>query len=155
MKCAVDCNESFDVIDEWVRWLGYEPEFEVKRKKELNSRLLEDLTDNELEELARYNTQRRDFDFYSKLDGEKTYFVDSDVLEALMVSKLTPEEIDYANEFVNFYIDDNETLESIISEGKARYNELSMVDAYILHMVMKNLLSFNGKAKVLKGIDNG
>ena len=56
---------------------------------------------------------------------------------------------------LNLKIDDNETLERIISEGKARYNELSMVDAYILHMVMKNLLSFNGKAKVLKGIDNG
>ena len=150
MKCAVGSNESFDVMDEWVRWLGYEPEFEIKRKSVLNSRLLEDLTDNELEELARYNTQRRDFDFYSKLDGEKTYFVDSDVLEALMVSKLTLEEIDYANEVVSFYVDDKETSKSIISEGKSRYNELSMVEAYILHMVMKNMLSFNGRSKVLK-----
>ena len=57
-------------------------------------------------------------------------------IEELMISKLTPEELQYAKqEITRLSKIPSDQLSCIIKEEQEKYEQLSMVDSYILHII--------------------
>lgn len=132
---------------EWIKWLNYEPAFEVEKIKNLESKKVYDLSSGELEEVIKY---RRNKEFailfkqycsgdISKGNYMRVYdFMNSESIDKLMLSKLTREELIYVKEEI-FRLSNisSEELSTKVSEGQREevYNSLSMVDSYILHQI--------------------
>ena len=134
---------------EWIKWLSYVPEFEKKRIEYFDSKKISELSLEELEEAKRYNRNKifaRLIKIYgtsecSKEDYMRVYdYMCNESIEELMLSKLTSEELRYAkNAIFRLSKAPNEQLsvkvkEEIIPE---KYEQLSMVDSYILHLISK------------------
>ena len=137
-------NVSPDV--EWIKWLSYEPEFEKQRISYLESKKTE-LSYDELEEVAKYRRNRTIVNLFkiygtpecSEDDYMKVYdYMRHESIEKLMLSKLTIEELHYAKkEITRLSKVDKKQLNTKVTEEKKieRYEQLPMVDSYILHVV--------------------
>lgn len=138
-------NISSDV--EWIKWLSYEPEFEKKRIEYLDSKKVSELSYEELKEASIYSRNKifaRLFKIYgtsecSKEDYMKVYhFMCEESIEKLMLSKLTLEELKYAKqEITKLSKYSKEKLRAKVNEEQKieKYEQLSMVDSYILHII--------------------
>lgn len=138
-------NVSPDI--EWIKWLSYEPEFEKKRIEYFDSKKVSELSYEELEEASRYSKNKifaRLFKIYgtsecSKEDYMKVYdYMCNESIEALMLSKLTSEELQYAkNEITRLSHISKEELNAKVKKEQdpEKYEQLSMVDSYILHII--------------------
>ena len=132
---------------EWKKWLSYVPEFERKRIEYFDSKKISELSYDELEEASRYRKNQifaELFQVYGTSEcSEQNYmmvynYMSNESILELMLSKLTPEELYHAREEL-------EKLSSLSKEelnakvkGEQRveiYNQLSMVDSYILHLL--------------------
>ena len=147
-------------IIEWIKWLSYEPEFEKNRIEHLNSKGSNNLSYEELNELDHYMKRKRMAQLFKKYDCEecskKEYmevysYMSNESIITLMLDKLTIQEIKYANEEITRLRElSNEDLSQKIriESQKDNYLNLSMVNAYILHIIdrinyVRNMNEFN------------
>lgn len=138
-----------DPYIEWIKWLSYIPEFEKKRIEYFDSKKISELTYEELEEASRYSRNKifaRLFKIYgtsecSEEDYMKVYdYMCSESIEKLMLSKLTSEELRYAKqEIAKLSKASKEQIRDKLNEEQTpeKYEQLSMVDSYILHIISK------------------
>lgn len=132
---------------EWIKWLSYEPVFESKRIEYLNSKKILELSYEELEEALSYSRNKiltELFKMYSVNEcSEKDYmkvydYMCNESIEKLMLKKLTFEELQYAEQEITRLIGvPKEQLIAKINEEQKpeKYEQLSMIDAYILHKI--------------------
>lgn len=138
-------NVSPDI--EWIKWLSYEPEFEKKRIEYFDSKKVSELSYEELEEASKYSRNKifaRLFRIYgtsecSEEDYMRVYdYICNESIEELMLSKLTSEELRYARqEITRLSKVPKEQLSAKVNEEQKpeKYEQLSMVDSYILHII--------------------
>lgn len=138
-----------DPYIEWIKWLSYVPEFQQSRIKELNSKKIEDMSLEELDEVRNYKNQKRMlklFKIYGSSDISKEEYMEvynymvNQSIDELMLSKLTSEELNYAREQIQHYsqIPKDELKKKVKTEQKEdNYKKLSMVDSYILHIISR------------------
>lgn len=138
-----------DPYIEWIKWLSYIPEYENKRIEYFDSKKISELTYEELEEASRYSRNKifaRLFKIYgtrecSEEDYMKVYdYMCSESIEKLMLSKLTSEELQYAKqEITKLSKVSKEQIRTKLNEEQKpeKYEQLSMVDSYILHVISK------------------
>ena len=149
-------------IIEWIKWLSYEPEFEKNRIEHLNSKGINNLSYEEINELNYYMKRKRMAQLFKKYDNMKcskeeymevySYMSNESIIN-LMSSKLTRDEIQYVKEEITRLIElSNEELNKKIKieSQKNYYLNLSMVDAYILHIIdriiyVRNMNEFNNR----------
>ena len=134
---------------EWIKWLSYVPEFQRKRINELNNKTVEDLTIEELDEIRAYKNQVRILKLFkiygtnqiSKDEYMEVYdFMVNQSIDKLMLSKLTSEELKYAKAQIKYFSQiPSEELRKKVSEEQKKeiYQNLPMVDSYILHIISK------------------
>ncbi len=132
---------------EWIKWLSYEPEFEKKRIEYLDSKKVSELSYEELEEAIGYRKNKifaELFKIYgtsecSQEDYMKVYdYMCNESIEKLMLKKLTSEELKYARkEITRLSKVSKEQLSAKVEDEQRRekYEQLSMVDSYILHII--------------------
>ena len=154
IKMGVNCkiihgnifgNISPDI--EWIKWLSYESEFEKKRIEYLDSKRVSELSYEELEEAIGYRKNKifaELFKIYgtsecSQEDYMKVYdYMCNESIEKLMLKKLTSEELKYAREEITRLSKvSKEQLSAKVKDEQIRekYEQLSMVDSYILHII--------------------
>lgn len=145
LKWNVIGNVSPDI--EWIKWLSYEPEFEKKRIEYFDSKKVSELSYEELEEASRYSRNKifaRLFKIYStgecsEEDYMKVYdYMCNESIEELMLSRLTSEELRYARQEITRLSEvPKEQLSAKVNEEQRpeKYEQLSMVDSYILHII--------------------
>lgn len=138
-------NVSPDI--EWIKWLNYEPEFEIDRINYLENEKVSDLSIKDLEEIIRYRRNREFAKLFkqygtgeiSKEDYMRVYdFMSNESIDDLMLSKLTSEELRYAKQEITKLsnISKEELSKKVHEEQKEEvYKKLSMVDSYVLHQV--------------------
>lgn len=138
-------NVSPDI--EWIKWLNYEPEFEIDRINYLENKKVSDLSIKDLEEIIRYRRNREFAKLFkqygtseiSKEDYMRVYdFMSNESIDDLMLSKLSYEELIYAKDeiFRLSNISKEELSKKVNEEQKEEvYKKLSMVDSYILHQL--------------------
>ena len=149
-------------IIEWIKWLSYEPEFEKNRIEHLNSKGSNNLSYEELNELDHYMKRKRMAQLFKKYDNmecskeeymEVYSYMSNESIITLMLDKLTIQEIKYANEEITRLRElSNEDLSQKIrtESQKDNYLNLSMVNAYILHIIdrinyVRNMNEFNNR----------
>lgn len=149
-------------IIEWIKWLSYEPEFEKNRIEHLISKGINNLSYEEINELNYYMKRKRMAQLFKKYDNmecskeeymEVYSYMSNESIINLMSSKLTRDEIQYAKEEITRLIElSNEELNKKIKieSQKNYYLNLSMVDAYILHIIdriiyVRNMNEFNNR----------
>ena len=150
---------------EWIKWLSYVPEFQKARIQKLNSKTLKELTKEELNEIKSYKNQLRMLELFkiygtdkiSKDEYMEVYdYMINQSIDELMLSKLSIKELKYAKEQIQYFnqISSEELRKKIHLEQKEdNYKKLSMVDAYILHIVSrinytKSIEKLNSEIKV-------
>lgn len=138
-------NVSPDI--EWIKWLSYEPEFEKKRIEYFDTKKVSELSYEELEEASKYSRNKifaKLFKIYgtnecSEEDYMRVYdYMCNESIEELMLSKLTSEELKYAEkEIIRLSKVSKEQLSAKVKEEQKpeNYAQLSMVDSYILHII--------------------
>lgn len=144
-----DCVGQINPYIEWVKWLSYEPEFEKEMMDYLEAKDASEIT---LEEEAKRHLIIRNrlfaplfkkygSDNCSKEEYMQVYdFMCTESIEELMLSKLTSEELKYAKKrIVKLSKLPEEELSEKVHKGQKEevYNNLSMVDSYILHIISK------------------
>ena len=135
---------------ECMKWLKYIPEFQKNKIDKLNKKVVSDLTLEELDEIVSYKEQERMLELFKIYDTDKIsedeymevydYMMDDMMVEKLMLNKLTKEELEYAKEQIkNLKTLDKKVLRNKIKDEvkEENYNNLSMVDSYILHIISK------------------
>ena len=134
---------------EWIKWLSYIPKFQEVRLQEVSSKKVEELTGEEIDELNTYKRQNRILKLFkiygtkeiSKDEYMEVYnFMVNQSIDELMLSKLTIEELRYAKSQIQYFseIASEELRKKVNEERKAdNYENLSMVDSYILHVISK------------------
>lgn len=147
---------------EWIKWLSYIPDFQKSRIKYLESKVASDISLEELCEINQYKSQVRMatlFKLYGTSDISRDEYMEVYIymiehsIEDLMLSKLSKEELSYAKERIQYFSQiSKEELELKIKEEQkeVNYNELSMVDSYILHELLRINYSKN-KTNTLLG----
>lgn len=138
-----------DPYIEWIKWLSYVPEFQKARIQELNSKKVEEMTLEELDELRAYKSQLRMlglFKIYGTSEISKDKYMEvydfmvNQSIDELMLSKLSSEELRYAKDQIQYFsqIPSEELRKKVNEEQKAdNYEILSMVDSYILHIISR------------------
>ena len=138
-----------DPYMEWTKWLSYVPEFQKERIQELDSKRMEEMTLEEVEELEKYKNQNRMlglFKIYSTSKISKDEYMEvydymaNQSIDELMLSKLSSEELKYAKDQIQYFnqIPSEELRKKVTEEQKAdNYENLSMVDSYVLHIISK------------------
>ena len=134
---------------EWIKWLSYIPDFQKSRIKYLESKMASDISLEELNEINQYKSQTRMatlFKLYGTNDISRDEYMEVYIymtehsIEDLMLSKLSKEELSYAKERIQYFSQiSKEELELKIKkkQKEVNYNELSMVDSYILHEILR------------------
>mgnify|MGYP000711264490 CR=1 FL=1 len=133
-------------IIEWIKWLSYEPEFEKKRIEYLDSKKSE-LSYEEIEEVTNYNRNKIFAGLFmvygtsecSQEDYMRVYdYMCNESIEELMLKKLTSEELKYAREEItrlNKISKEQLSVKVKYEQIREKYEQLSMVDSYILHII--------------------
>ena len=133
---------------EWMKWLSYETEFEKKRMEYLDSKKVSELSMEEAKEVSMYKKNKllaKLFPIYgtkecSVEDYMKVYdFMCQESIEKFILSKLTSEELQYAKQEISRLckVPTEELRAKVIEEKRVEnYEKLSMVDAYILHIIL-------------------
>ena len=134
---------------EWIKWLSYLPEFQKARIQELNSKIVEELSLEELDEIRAYKSQIRMLDLFkiygtSEISKEEymevSDFMVNQSIDELMLSKLSSGELRYAKDQIQYFsqIPSKELSKKVNEEQKAdNYEKLSMADSYVLHIVSR------------------
>ena len=144
-----ECVGNVDPYIEWIKWLSYIPKFQKERMQYLNSKAVEELTLEEIDELRTYRYQHRMLELFkiygtnkiSKKEYMEVYnFMESESIDDLMLSKLSKQEIKYAKEQIQYFskISNEELRKKVkIEQKEENYQNLPMVDSYILHIISR------------------
>ena len=135
-----------DSIIEWIKWLEYQPSFQKETKERLCSKDANELSYDELNTLMKYSYEERMAELFKKYKEttcnhyeymEVYNYMYNNIVD-LMEQKLTSEELKEAQKKIKKLktISHEELNKTIQEEQKEEnYRELSMVDAYVLHMM--------------------
>lgn len=138
-------NVSPDI--EWIKWLSYKPEFEKKKIEYFDTKKVSELSYEELEEASKYSRNKifaRLFEIYGTDEFfEEDYmkvndYMCNESIEELTLSKLTSEELLHAkSEIIRLSKISKEEISTKVKEEQKpeKYEQLSMVDSYILHII--------------------
>lgn len=140
-------KRNIDPIAEWIKWLSYVPESQKSKIQLLESKTVREISLEEIEEIYQYRYQEKMANLF-KLYGtnnisEAEYlevynYMSEQSIKELMLRKLSKAELSYAKEKIKYFsqISRKELELKIRKEQKIEnYNNLSMVDSYILHML--------------------
>lgn len=130
---------SVNPLIEWIRWLSYVPYFMRERIDYIYSKNIRDLSVDEL--FLKYKNGKCNPDEYMEV-----YDYMGNSIKNVMLRKLTREELNYANEEIKRLntLSKPEILTKLKNESSEEtYNNLSMVDTYILHVVSNDFLQKN------------
>lgn len=142
---------SINPLIEWIKWLSYVPSFTKERIDYIYSKNVRDLSVDELKELTFYQEERKMEELFLKYKNGKcspdeymeVYDYMGNSIKNVMLRKLTREELNYANEEIKRLntLSKTEILTKLKNESSEEtYNNLSMVDTYILHVVSDDFL---------------
>lgn len=146
---------------EWIKWLSYVPDKHLKRIKDLEEKDVSNLSLEEINEIREYKYEMRMVDLFKKYDTmeiskseymEVYNFMVNKSIDKLMLSKLSSEELKKARDKIKYYgqVSSDILSKKIEEEQKTDvYNNLSMVDAYVLHVISK--INFVRNMKKLEG----
>ena len=132
-----ECVGNVDPYIEWIKWLSYIPKFQKERMQYLNSKAVEELTLEEIDELFKiYGTNK-----ITKKEYMEVYnFMERESIDELMLSKLSKQELKYAKEQIQYFskISNEELRKKVkIEQKEENYQNLPMVDSYILHIISR------------------
>ena len=145
-------SDVFGVINpykEWIKWLSYYSDDTKNKLNEIINKPNENLSYNEMREYEKFREELKALVLLNRyLDDNITNsdykflldFMCKESIEDYMKSKLTKEELESANEKINKYSNVPKTIlnNKIMSEKNEEvYDNLSMEDAYVLHMISK------------------
>lgn len=141
-------KEKFNPCIEWIKWLADSCEQQKVKIKKMSSKKISDLTDEEFAEIETYLYHRKILYLLKNYGSPKItkeeyvevyQFIVSHSLIKLMETHLTIEELNWAKEKLQFLKQaSTEDLNKKIQEAQDNYQNLSMVDAYILHKLVGN-----------------
>ncbi len=128
---------------EWIKWLSFQTEKQkILKKKEKNF-----LTDEDRKELDRYLEEDRIASLLKLYGSDKITiseylecydFMRENDIEEYLLSKLTKEELEVGREKIKYYNEVSlKDLRNKIKTDIENYQVLSMVDAFILHYIIK------------------
>lgn len=128
---------------EWIKWLSFQTEKQkILKKKEKNF-----LTDEDRKELDRYLEEDRIASLLKLYGSNKITiseylecydFIRENDIEKYLLSKLTKEELEVGREKIKYYNEVSlKNLRNKIKTDIENYQVLSMVDAFILHYIIK------------------
>lgn len=155
------CLGQITPYTEWIKWLSYESKDEKQIIDFGNTESTSKISYDELNEVRRINRNRVMANLFKKYGtgecSKKEYIIVYDYMctesiENLMTSKLSPKELSYAKEKIAHYssLPEAELNKKVQEQQKKEiYDQLSMVDSYILHMLSK--INF---ARSLKRLNN-
>ena len=146
---------TLELATEWIKWLSYEPKHEIDKINSIYAKKTEELTIEELHTLITYKERKEMIDLIKKYQAatcnEEEYlkvfnFINKPITD-VMFEKLTKKEL---NEAKTKTISVDSLSKEQLKNMKENYNDLNMVDAYILHIALdyafvKNLGSVNKK----------
>ena len=128
---------------EWIKWLSFQTEKQkILKKKEKNF-----LTDEDRKELDRYLEEDRIASLLKLYGSNKITiseylecydFIRENDIEKYLLSKLTKEELEVGREKIKYYNEVSlKDLRNKIKTDIENYQILSMVDAFVLHYIIK------------------
>ena len=145
-------SDVFGVINpykEWVKWLSYYSDDTKNKLNEIINKPNEKLSYDEMREYEKFREELKALVLLNRyLDDNITNsdykflldFMCNESIEDYMKSKLTKEELESAKKKINKYSNVPKTIlnNKIMSETNEEvYDNLSMEDAYVLHMISK------------------
>ena len=145
-------SDVFGVINpykEWIKWLSYYSEDTKNRLNEIINKPNESLSFDEMREYEKFREQLKALVLLNRyLDDNLTNsqykflldFICNESIEEYMKSKLSKEELESAKEKINKYSNVPKVIlnDKIMNEKNEEvYDNLSMEDAYVLHMISK------------------
>ncbi len=130
-------------VDEWIKWLSFEPDFEKEKMNEYSSKGIYNLEENELKFINEYNTRKRILPVLKKYNNNESSmeeskeafnFLTEHSLIKLMLDKLTMDELKEAREKIRKYSSMTYEEEGkLIDEEILEYDSLSMVDSFAIN----------------------
>ena len=145
-------SDVFGVINpykEWIKWLSYYSEDTKNRLNEIINKPNESLSFDEMREYEKFREQLKALVLLNRyLDDNLTNsqykflldFMCNESIEEYMKSKLSKEELESAKEKINKYSNVPKVIlnDKVMNEKNEEvYDNLSMEDAYVLHMISK------------------
>lgn len=145
-------SDVFGVINpykEWIKWLSYYSEDTKNRLNEIINKPNESLSFDEMREYEKFREQLKALVLLNRyLDDNLTNsqykflldFICNESIEEYMKSKLSKEELESAKEKINKYSNVPKVIlnDKVMNEKNEEvYDNLSMEDAYVLHMISK------------------
>lgn len=150
--CKIVLADVFGIINpykEWIKWLSYYSEDTKNRLNEIINKPNESLSFEEMREYEKFREQLKALVLLNRyLDDNLTNtqykfllnFMCNESIEDYMKSKLSKEELGSAKEKINKYSNVPKAIlnDKIMNEKNEEvYDNLSMEDAYVLHMISK------------------
>ena len=131
-------------LDEWIRFLSYVSPDDESFLNKLNGKSLEQLTTDEIKKYLKIKEQKTMADLFIKYknkactrkEHDSVYKYMKNSLEDFMKSKLTENELNEScKTLAVFRKKEIPELEDYIKDKMSNYNNLTLVDAYILYEV--------------------
>lgn len=154
-------KRNIDPLIEWIKWLSYESNSEKARSQNLSHKSIEQLSKEELIWISEYKSRKHMLDLFKRYTkGEcssseymEVYDYMGKPIEDLMLDKLNEKELEEARAKITrlskFSLE--ELNKKVKEEQQPRnYDELSMVDAYVLHVVSDFVYKKNIKLDNIK-----
>lgn len=141
-----------NTLIEWEKWLSYQSEHETKRRQEIKSKTIGQISLEELKELKKYKDRVVMAKLFKKYNEKKCSYSEyktiasfmENSIEEYMINILNEEELKEAKEKIEELsnVSSYELRKKVNQEQQIEnYNKLSMVDAYVLHVISS--LSYN------------
>lgn len=131
-------------LDEWIRFLSYVSPDDESFLNKLNGKSLEQLTTDEIKKYLKIKEQKTMADLFIKYKNKECTRKEHDIvykymknsLEDFMKSKLTENELNESCKTLAVFREKEILeLEDYIKDKMSNYNNLTLVDAYILYEV--------------------
>ncbi len=144
----VSNKEKFNPCREWIKWLANSCEQQKVKIKKINSKKVSSLTDEEFVEIETYFYHRKVLNLLENYGNKEMtneeylevyQFISTHSLSKLMEANLTIDELNWAKETLQVLEQASpEAVNKKIQEAQDNYQNLAMVDAYILHKLIGN-----------------
>ncbi len=130
-----------DTIEEWLKWLKYEPEFETKAINSIEKKKAKDLSLDELYTLTTYKERQEMILLINKYkegccstdEYLKVLNYINKPIDSIVLDKLSKNELACVKSHINSV--SNYTKEEL-QNMMLNYDELNMIDAYLLHIAL-------------------
>lgn len=151
--CKIWENQSsISIEQEWLKWLSYEPAFEPEQIAYIKSKKVEDVTHEDVDYLKERKTDKmlaeafREYfnwmqgkpNAYNSEKRNQVHACLDKSLTDFMTKKLTKEELKQARAELNQSQSMSlENIETKVKDYEKNYDNLSMVDSFIFHILSK------------------